>query len=209
MLAWLVVGAGVAAAGAPAVTLLPPPGSTVVAVSVGDQVRIRRTIQEKLVSLEQLTGIPARPVAVIVFGTREEYMTFTQIPPDFGAVTRDGVILMQPVEMLDRRRGLRQILEHEAVHHHFFRVGAGWPRNFHEALAHLLSGGRAVESPRARELAGRERTGAEEAEYEAHLAWLLRQKIGRAGVKAFLSRVLAGEVDLAEFRRKRAWYAQF
>ena len=157
----------------------------------------------KLVTLEVLSGVGARPVKVQVFATREEYVTATQVPPDFGAVTQDGVIRMQPLPMLDRHQGLRRLLEHEAVHHHFYRVGQRWPRYFHEALAHYLSGGRIVKSARAAELGGRPRTGAEEEEFEAHLAWMLAKMIRPVGERVFLHRLVRGEIDLGAFRRTR------
>ena len=193
--------------GEPRVSFLPPPGSTVLAVSGAEQARIRRIIQDKLIALEGLSGVPARPVAVQVFATSDEFVTFTQVPPDYGAVTRDGVIMMQPLSMLDRHRGLRRILEHEAVHHHFFRVGRDWPRNFHEALAHYLSGGRIAVSPRANELGRRPRNGEEESEYEAHLASQLDSMVKGVGMKAFLRRLVRGEIDLSAFHRPRSWFS--
>lgn len=193
--------ASASASGASLVTFSSPPGSTVVAVSEADQQVIREAIDETLADLSELTGRRARPVAVKVFRTREEFVTDTQLPPDYGAVTRDGVILMQPIAMLGRNQGLCRILPHEAVHHFFFRIGRRWPRNFHEALAHVLSGAPAAESPRAAELARRERTGAEEVEFESHLAWMLEVRIRPVGLKEFIRRLLRGEVEMEPFRR--------
>jgi len=190
------------------VSFRPPPGSTVLAVSVADQQVIREAIYETLASLSDWTGRRARKVAVRVFPTREEFVTFTQVPPDYGAITLDGMILLQPVAMLDRNRGLCQTLAHEAVHHFFFRLGRRWPRDFHEALAHYLSGAAVAESPRAAELAGRERNGAEEVEYEAHLAWVLAPRIEAVGRRAYLRSLLAGTESPDAFRRRPVWYPQ-
>lgn len=202
----LVLLAGMALAEPPRVTFIPPPGATQLAVSAAGQARIRTVLRDTFTELERLSDVPARPVEVQVFATVEEYVTHTQVPPDFGAVTLDDIILLQPVAILDHGRRLQRLLEHEAVHHHFYEVGRWWPRNFHEALAHYLSGGKAVKSPRAAELAGKRRTGAEELEFECHLAWLLSRRIEPVGTRAFLRSLLRGEVNLDEFRRRSFWY---
>jgi hypothetical protein len=194
---------GLAAAG-PLVTFTPPPGSTILAASGVDQQVIREAIEDQIGELEALTGLKARPVTVRVFRTREEFVTYTQIPPDFGAITLDGTILMQPPAMLDHHQGLCRILAHEAVHHFFFKIGRRWPRAFHEGLAHHLSGGRIAESTRAAELAGRARTGAEEEEYEAHLAWKIEGMVRGVGREAFMKRLIRGELHLEEFTNRKA-----
>jgi stage II sporulation protein D len=89
-----------------------------------------------------LTGItPARPFEVRVYPSLSMFRDATGEPGWVAASTRGKVIETQPLSLLDRSGGARQILQHEFAHALLESVAApNTPMWFREGLALYLSG---------------------------------------------------------------------